>query len=230
MLISIPDVLSIDQVNEARRILDAAEWVDGRVTAGQQSAQAKDNLQIPEGHPAARQLGEMILKALGRNPLFFTAALAVHVFPPLFNRYSGGQSFGTHVDNAIRQVTGTPVRIRTDLSATLFFADPADYDGGELMVEDTYGAKSVKLPAGHLVLYPSTSLHHVRPVTRGTRSCSFFWIQSMIRDDGKRSILFDLDQGIQRLNRDLAAVPSAMQSAIQLTGVYHNLLRQWAEV
>lgn len=230
MLLSIPDVLNAEQLIEARRILDAAEWVDGRVTAGHQSAQAKDNLQIPEGHPAARQLGEMILKALGRNPLFFAAALPLHVFPPLFNRYSGGQSFGTHVDNSIRQVPGSPARIRTDLSATLFFAGPGEYDGGELVVEDTYGGKSVKLPAGHLVLYPSTSLHHVRPVTRGTRTCSFFWLQSMVRDDGRRSLLFDLDQGIQRLNRDLAGQPAAVQSSVQLTGVYHNLLRQWAEV
>jgi len=230
MLLQIPDVLSPQQVDEARQILDAAEWVDGRVTAGHQSAQAKDNLQIPEGHPAARQLGEMVLKALGRNPLFFAAALPLHVFPPLFNRYSGGQSFGTHVDNSIRQAPGSPLRIRTDLSATLFFAGPEEYNGGELIVEDTYGGKSVKLPPGHMVLYPSTSLHHVRPVTRGARICSFFWIQSMIRDDGKRSLLLDLDQGIQRLVRDLPEQAAAKQTAVQLTGVYHNLLRQWAEV
>lgn len=230
MLIAIPDVLDATQLAEARKILDAAEWVDGRVTAGHQSALAKDNVQIPENHPAARQLGEMIMKALGRNNLFFTAALPKHVFPPLFNRYSGGQSFGTHVDNAIRQVTGTPMRIRTDLSATLFFTAPEEYDGGELIVEDTYGAKSVKLPAGHMVLYPSTSLHHVRPVTRGARTCSFFWIQSMVRDNGQRSILFDLDQGIQRVNRDFNGKPGATEAVVQLTGVYHNLLRQWAEV
>jgi len=230
MLLTIPDVLDAAQVAEARRILDAAEWVDGRVTAGAQSAQAKDNMQIPEGHPAARQLGDIVLKALGKNQLFFAAALPKSVFPPLFNRYTGGQSFGTHVDNAIRQIPGAPVRIRTDLSATLFFAGPEEYDGGELIVEDTYGGKSVKLPAGHMVLYPGTSLHHVRPVTRGARICSFFWIQSMIRGDGQRTILFDLDQGIQRLNRDLPGQPAAAQSAVQLTGVYHNLLRQWAEV
>lgn len=230
MLITIPDVLSAEQVTEARRLLEAAEWVDGRVTAGHQSAQAKDNQQIPEGHPAARQVGEMIVKALSRNPLFISAALPVHVFPPLFNRYTGGQSFGTHVDNSIRQIPGTPLRIRTDLSATLFFAGPEEYDGGELIVEDTYGGKSVKLPSGQMVLYPSTSLHHVRPVTRGARLCSFFWIQSMIRDDARRSLLLDLDQGIQRLNRDLAEQPAAQQSSVQLTGVYHNLLRQWAEV
>ncbi len=226
MLLSIPDILTAEQVAEARRLLDKADWIDGRVTAGYQSARAKDNLQIPEGHPIARQLGEMIIAALGKSPLFTSAALPKHVFPPLFNRYSGGQSFGTHVDNAIRQVTGTSHRIRTDLSATLFFAGPEEYDGGELCVEDTYGVKSVKLPAGHMVLYPATSLHHVRPVTRGARTCSFFWIQSMVRDDGQRSLLFDLDLAIQRLSADHPNHPSA----VQLTGVYHNLLRQWVEL
>jgi PKHD-type hydroxylase len=230
MLLRIPDVLSPDQVAQARQILDKAEWVDGRVTAGHQSVKAKDNMQIPEGHPAARQLGEMILAALGKNPLFLSAALPLRVFPPLFNRYSGGQSFGTHVDNSIRQVPGTPHRIRTDISATLFFAEPDQYDGGELCVEDVYGVQAVKLPAGHMVLYPATSLHHVRPVTRGARLCSFFWIQSMVRDDAKRSILFDLDLAIQRLGRDLPGQPAAEQTAVQLTGVYHNLLRQWAEL
>ena len=226
MLLNIPSVLSTAQVAEARKVLDSAEWVDGRVTAGHQSAKAKDNMQIPEGHPAARQLGEMILAALGKSPLFMSAALPKTVFPPLFNRYSGGQSFGTHVDNAIRQVPGTGHRIRTDLSATLFFANPDEYDGGELCVEDTYGVKAVKLPAGHMVLYPATSLHHVRPVTRGARVSSFFWIQSMVRDDGQRSLLFDLDLAIQRLSTDHPNHPSA----VQLTGVYHNLLRQWAEM
>jgi PKHD-type hydroxylase len=226
MLLSIPDVLTPEQVAQARQLLDKAEWVDGRVTAGYQSARAKDNVQIPEGHPIGRQLGEMILGALGKNPLFASAALPRHVFPPLFNRYSGGQSFGTHVDNAIRQVPGTAHRIRTDLSATLFFAGPEEYDGGELCVEDMYGVKAVKLPAGHMVLYPATSLHHVRPVTRGARICSFFWIQSMIRDDGQRSLLFDLDLAIQRLSADHPDHPSA----VQLTGVYHNLLRQWADL
>ena len=230
MLLTIPNVLSAEQVKQARQILDGAQWVDGKVTAGHQSAKAKDNMQLPEGSPAARQLGEMILAALGRNPLFLSAALPAQVFPPLFNRYSGGQSFGTHVDNAIRQVPGTGHRIRTDLSATLFFAGPEEYDGGELCVEDTYGVHSVKLPPGHLVLYPATSLHHVKPVTRGTRTCSFFWIQSMIREDSRRSLLFDLDLGIQRLNRELPGQAAAAQTAVQLTGVYHNLLRQWAEV
>jgi PKHD-type hydroxylase len=226
MLLTIPDVLSAAEVLQARQILDEAEWVDGKVTAGYQSARTKDNMQIPEGHPAAQQLGRMILSALGNNPLFISAALPSQIFPPLFNRYSGGQSFGTHVDNAIRQVAGTPHRIRTDISATLFFASPEEYDGGELCVEDTYGLKQVKLPAGHMVLYPATSLHHVRPVTRGARISSFFWIQSMVRDDGRRSILFDLDLGIQRLNRESPNHPAA----VQFTGVYHNLLRQWAEI
>ncbi len=226
MLIAIPDVLTRDQISEARQLLDSAEWVDGRVTAGHQSSRSKDNLQIPEGHPNAVQLGDMILNALGQNALFISAALPARVFPPLFNRYAGGHSFGTHVDNAIRQVSGTGHRIRTDLSATLFLTHPDEYDGGELMVEDTYGTHSVKLPAGHMILYPATSLHHVRPVTRGARTSSFFWIQSMIRDDGQRTLLFDLDSGIQRLNADSADHPAA----VQFTGVYHNLLRQWAEI
>ena len=226
MLITIPEVLTAEQVAQARQLLDGAEWVDGKVTAGYQSARAKDNMQIPEGSPVAKQVGEMILGALSRNALFMSAALPKTVFPPLFNRYAGGQSFGTHVDNAIRQIPGTAVRIRTDLSATLFFAAAEEYDGGELCVEDTYGVKAVKLPPGHMVLYPATSLHHVTPVTRGARVSSFFWIQSMIRDDGQRSILFDLDLAIQRLNGDHPNHPSA----VQLTGVYHNLLRQWAEV
>jgi PKHD-type hydroxylase len=230
MLITVPDVLNADQVVEVRKLLQNAEWVDGRVTAGHQSARAKDNMQLPESHPVARQVGAMIVQALGKNLLFLSAGLPLHVFPPLFNRYSGGQSFGTHVDNSIRNIAGTNHRIRTDLSATLFFAAPDEYDGGELVIEDTYGVKAVKLPPGHLVLYPSTSLHHVKPVTRGARLCSFFWIQSMVRDDGRRSLLFDLDLSIQRLGRDLPDNPVASQTAVQLTGVYHNLLRQWAEV
>lgn len=230
MILNIPNVLNAEQVAQGRKLLEEAEWVDGRVTAGHQSAKAKDNLQLPESHPVARQLGDMILSALGQNPLFLSAALPLRVFPPLFNRYQGGQSFGTHVDNAIRQVTGTPHRIRTDLSATLFFAGPEEYDGGELSIEDTYGVQRVKLPPGHMVLYPATSLHHVTPVTRGARVCSFFWIQSMVRDDGQRGLLFDLDLAIQRLGRDLPGQPAAEQTSVQLTGVYHNLLRQWAEV
>jgi PKHD-type hydroxylase len=226
MLIQIPDVLTTEQVAEARRALDAAPWQDGRVTAGHQSARTKDNQQLAEDHPVARQLGDMIVRALQMNPLFIAAALPLRVFPPLFNRYAGGQSFGNHVDNAIRQVPGAPLRIRTDLSATLFFAGPDEYDGGELLVEDTYGVHRVKLPAGHMVLYPSSSLHNVQPVTRGARVASFFWIQSMIRDDGERTLLFDLDNAIQQLHRD---VPDH-HAAVQLTSVYHNLLRRWAEM
>ena len=226
MLLQIPDVLDPDQVAQARDQLDAAEWVDGRVTAGHQSALVKENLQLPEDHPVAREVGAMILEALQRNALFVSAALPLRVFPPLFNRYQGGHAFGNHVDNAIRQIAGTAFRIRTDLSATLFLAEPDEYDGGELIVEDTYGVHSVKPPSGHLVLYPATSLHHVRPVTRGARVASFFWIQSMLRDDGDRTLLFDLDTAIQRLTVDMPDHPAA----VQLTAVYHNLLRRWAEL
>jgi PKHD-type hydroxylase len=226
VLLQIPDVLTAEQVTHARARLEAADWVDGRVTAGHQSAQAKDNLQVPENHPVARELGEMVLGALQRNALFISAALPLRVFPPLFNQYAGGQSFGNHVDNAIRQAPGSGLRLRTDLSATLFLAEPEEYDGGELVVEDTYGVHSVKLASGHMVLYPATSLHNVRPVTRGARLASFFWIQSMIRDDGERTLLFDLDTAIQRLTLDLPQHPAA----VQLTAVYHNLLRRWAEM
>ena len=230
MLITIPDVLTKEQVAQAKAVLDAAEWVDGRTTAGYQAVKTKDNEQIPDSHPAAREVGEMILRALGANPLFMSAALPLRILPPMFNRYAGGQTFGTHVDNAIRQIPGSPIRIRTDVSATLFFEEPENYEGGELCVEDTYGVQRVKLPAGSMVLYPSTSLHHVTPVTRGSRLCSFFWIQSMIRDDGRRSLLFDLDLAIQRLGQELPGHEAAEKSAVQLTGVYHNLLRQWAEM
>lgn len=228
MLLAIPQVFAKEQVREIRARLDAAEWVDGRVTAGHQSAQAKNNAQIPENHPTARQVGELILQALGVHPLFRSAALPLKVFPPLFNRYAGGQTFGTHVDNSIRTHAASGGRIRTDLSCTLFFSEPEEYDGGELVVEDTYGSKSVKLPAGDLILYPSTSLHHVTPVTRGARVSSFFWLQSMIRQDAQRALLFDLDTAIQRIAGNGDA--TVQQSAIQLTGVYHNLLRQWAEL
>ena len=225
MLIQIPDALSPSDVELARGLLDSADWVDGRVTAGHQSAMAKNNMQLPEDHPVARRVGEMILRSLQNNPLFISAALPHRVFPPLFNRYQGGQSFGNHVDNAIRE-SRNGMRIRTDLSCTLFLCDPEEYVGGELLVEDTYGGQSVKLPAGHMVLYPATSLHNVQPGTNGARIASFFWIQSMIRDDGHRTLLFDLDTAIQRLTLDLPDHPSA----VQLTAVYHNLLRQWAEV
>jgi PKHD-type hydroxylase len=226
VLLPIPELLNAEQVTQARKMLDDANWVDGRVTAGHQSARTKNNQQLPEDSPAAQQLGEMILNALGQNATFVAAALPLKVFPPLFNRYQGGQSFGTHIDNAIRQVTGTPHRIRTDLSGTLFFSRPDEYEGGELIVEDTYGVQTVKLPAGHMVLYPASSLHQVRPVTSGARVSSFFWIQSMIRDDGNRTLLFDLDVSIQQLNRERRDDPVA----VQLTGIYHNLLRRWAEL
>ncbi|MET0262861.1 MAG: Fe2+-dependent dioxygenase [Rariglobus sp.] len=226
MILDVPNVLPADQLAQARKLLEEADWADGKATAGHQAAKVKDNMQIPGDHPAAKQVGQLIVRALGQNPLFMSAALPLHILPPMFNRYTGGQNYGNHVDASVRQVPGTGHRIRTDLSCTLFFAGPEEYDGGELIIEDTYGSKSVKLPAGHMVLYPSTSLHRVTPVTRGARLCSFFWIQSMIRDDAKRSLLFDMDVAIQRLGVEMTAHPST----VQLTGVYHNLLRQWAEM
>ena len=226
MLLPIPDILTPAQVARARELFAKADWVDGRVTAGHQSALAKHNRQLGENDPAARELGEMIVAALGANPLFLAAALPAKVFPPLFNRYEGGESFGTHIDNAVRQVTGTPVRVRTDLSATLFFSEPGEYDGGELVIEEYSGSHEIKLPAGQMILYPASSRHHVRPVTRGARLASFFWIQSMVRDGGCRRILFDLDVAIQDVNRERAGSPAA----VSLTGVYHNLLRRWTDV
>lgn len=225
MLIAIPKVLTLEQVNQARAILDAAQWVDGRITAGHQGAHVKDNLQLPPGSPAGRQVGELIVNALRNNTLFMAAALPLHVLPPMFNRYSGGQTFGTHIDSAMRLLPNGQ-RIRTDISCTLFFADPDEYEGGELEIHDTFGTQRVKLPAGDMILYPSTSLHQVTPVTRGTRLCSFFWLQSMIRDDAQRRMLYEMDSAIQRLN----AVDPKDLSAIQLTGIYHNLLRMWSEV
>lgn len=224
MIIQIPDVLTPEQVAACRRVLDSASWIDGAVTAGHQSRTAKHNTQLAEDDPAAVEIGDLIVAQLERNPLFVAAALPSRVFPPLFNRYEGGQSFGTHVDNAIRQVSGTMNRIRTDLSATLFFSEPDEYDGGDLVIEDTYGVQRVKLPAGHMVLYPASSLHHVTPVTRGRRLASFFWIQSMVRDDGQRTLLFDLDSAIQEVAGGERA------AAVKLTGIYHNLLRRWADI
>lgn len=226
MLITIPDMLTAQEVAQARSALDSANWVDGKVTAGYQAQTVKENLQLPEGHPVAVKLGELVLAALARSPIFMSAALPLKVFPPMFNRYTGGGHFGTHVDTAIRATASTGQRIRTDVSATLFFSAPDEYDGGELLVEDTYGAHSVKLPAGHIVLYPATSLHRVTPVTRGARVASFFWIQSMIRADADRALLYDLDTGIQRLAKEIPGNPIG----VQLTGVYHNLLRRWAEM
>lgn len=226
MLIQVPNVLTPDQVADCRRRLDSAQWIDGSVTAGHQSKLAKNNMQLAETDTLAIELGDLILAALERNPLFVSAALPQKIFPPLFNRYSGGQNFGTHVDNAIRQVAGTEHRVRTDLSATLFFSEPHEYEGGELVVEDNYGVQRVKLAAGSMILYPASSLHHVTPVTSGARVASFFWIQSMVRDDGQRTLLFDLDSSIQRLASEAPDHPSV----IHLTGVYHNLLRRWADV
>jgi PKHD-type hydroxylase len=226
MIVHIPNVLAPEQVARCREVMLRAAWVDGRVTAGHQSAQAKNNLQIPEGSPEHRELGDAVLAALQKSPLFVSAVLPHTVFPPLFNRYDVGMTFGAHVDNSIRQAIGSPVRIRTDVSATLFISSPEDYDGGELVIEDTYGSHSVKLPAGDMVVYPATSLHHVTPITRGSRIASFFWIQSMIRDPSQRTLLFDLDMSIIRLAQDHAEHPSI----VPLTAIYHNLLRQWAEV
>jgi PKHD-type hydroxylase len=225
MLLRIPEVLTADEVLRARARMEAARWVDGNVTSGHQSAQAKYNEQLPEESADARELGEMVLQALARSPLFFSAALPKQVFPPLFNRYGPGMTFGNHVDAAIRTHPVQPVRIRTDLSATLFLGDPESYDGGELLVEDTYGVQSVKLPAGDMVLYPATSLHRVAPITRGVRVASFFWIQSMVRDDAQRTLLFDLDMAIIKLTQVNPKDPAL----VSLTGVYHNLLRMWAE-
>ena len=228
MLVRIPQLLSPQEVAHCRARLEASDWVDGRVTAGEQSAKAKFNLQVPEGHPVARELGETILQALGRNQDFVSAALPLRVFPPLFNRYDVGMGFGAHVDNAIRHVSQAGgLRIRTDLSATLFLTDPADYDGGELVVEDTYGEQRIKFTAGDLVLYPASSLHRVEPITRGSRWASFFWIQSMVKDDGERALLHGLDSAIRETRAQLSDESHAVQ---RLTASYHNLLRRWVEV
>ncbi|MEH6952147.1 Fe2+-dependent dioxygenase [Nitrobacter sp. NHB1] len=226
MLVRIPNVLTSEQVKHCREVLARTAWVDGRVTAGHQSAQVKRNLQSPEGTPEARELGDMVLAALNRNPLFVSAVLPKTIFPPLFNRYDadGEMNFGSHVDNAIRTIPGTGMRVRTDVSSTLFLSSPEEYDGGELVIEDTYGTHSVKLPAGDMIVYPGTSVHHVTRVTRGSRVASFFWTESMIADVTKRAMMFDLDMSIIRLNADHPEHPSV----VSLTSLYHNLLRQWA--
>ena len=226
MMLHIPEVLTPEQVARCREVMMKADWVDGNVTAGHQSRKVKYNLQLPEESETAHELGDMVRKALYRSPLFMSAVLPQQVFPPLFNRYDAGMTFGAHVDNAIRGYLDTPLQIRTDISATLFISEPADYDGGELVVADTYGQHSVKLPAGDMIVYPGTSLHHVTPITRGSRIASFFWIQSMVRSDAQRSLLFDLDTAIIKLSRDHPEHPSV----VELTAVYHNLLRQWSEV
>jgi PKHD-type hydroxylase len=229
VLICVPDVLSKADVADFRRIMDGCDWEDGRSTAGAQSAMVKKNEQLPPDSEAARALGNRVISALTANPRFISAAIPKQIFPPLFNRYaaSNGHHFGIHVDNAVRGDRLTGLRIRTDLSVTLFFSEPEDYDGGELIIEDLYGSHEIKLPAGHLVLYPASSLHMVTPVTRGMRVASFFWLQSMIRDAHARSLIFDLDTAIQvlveRLGRD-------DPETVKLTGIYHNLIRYWAEV
>ena len=226
MIVQVPNVLNPEQIARCREVMNRASWIDGRVTAGHQSAMVKDNRQLPEHSPEARELGDMIVAALERNPLFITATLPLRVFPPLFNRYEGGESFGAHLDNSIRQIPGTPLRVRTDISATLFLSAPEDYDGGELMIDDVYGTHAVKLGAGDMVVYPASSLHHVKPVTRGVRLASFFWVQSMVRDDGTRTLLFDLDMAINKVNQ---AIPNN-SAVVELTNCYHNLLRRFAEV
>jgi PKHD-type hydroxylase len=224
MMLHVPAVLTRDQVVEIRRVLDQTDWVDGRATVGPQGAQVKQNRQLPENSPIGLELGRIISTALASNPLFFAAALPARSMPPLFNSYAGGQHYGLHVDGAVRQIPGSGQSLRTDVSSTLFLCDPDDYDGGELVVVDAYGTHEVKLPAGDLILYPSTSLHRVEPVTRGVRVCSFFWTQSMVRDDWQRSLLFELDQNIQKLR----ARVGDCEEVVGLTGHYHNLLRQWA--
>jgi len=226
MLLHVPQVFSRDEVQRIRQALEQAQWLDGKLTAGYQSAQAKHNLQLAEDDPLAREISAAMLERLWQHPLFMSAALPNKVFPPLFNCYTAGGSFGYHVDNAVRQVRNSAERVRTDLSSTLFFSDPDEYDGGELVIQDTYGSQRVKLPAGDLVLYPSTSIHRVEPVTRGARIASFFWTQSLVREDSQRALLFEMDQAIQSLTRDVPDHPAL----VQLTGNYHNLLRRWVEV
>jgi PKHD-type hydroxylase len=226
MMLAVPDLLDSEGVARVRAIIDAAEWIDGNATSGHQSALAKRNRQLPEESEAAREAGKLVLDALGRSPLFIAAALPLRIFPPLFNRYEGGEAFGTHVDNAVRIQRGSEFRVRSDLSATVFLEDPDAYEGGELVVEDNLGVHAAKLPAGHLLLYPASSLHRVEPVTRGARIASFFWIQSMVRDDAARTLLFDLDQSIQALAADRS---HSDREVIRLTGIYHNLLRRWAD-
>lgn len=225
MILHIPGVLSREQVAAMRRRLDASDWVDGRATVGAQGALVKQNRQLGETSPLAIELGQMVLAALASNPVFFAAALPLRTIPPLFNSYAGGEHYGAHVDGAMRRIPGNGAWVRTDVSSTLFLSDPDEYDGGELIVTDVYGEHEVKLPAGDLILYPSTSIHRVEPVTRGARVCSFFWTQSMVRDDMRRSMLFELDQNIQSLRARLGDCPEL----VGITGHYHNLLRQWSE-
>lgn len=226
MMLHIPEVLTRAQVSAMRAALDAASWTDGRATVGEQGARVKLNRQLPETSPLGAELGAVIMAALARHPLYISAALPLRTVPPLFNSYAGGEHYGAHVDGSVRNVPGSPLPLRTDLSCTLFLADPEDYDGGELVVSDTYGTHEVKLPAGDMILYPSSSVHKVEPVTRGARVCSFFWVQSMVRDDARRGMLHELDQTIQRLRTRIGDD----DDVVALTSHYHNLLRQWAEL
>lgn len=226
MMLHVPGVLDPAQVQEMRARLEIADWVDGRETVGEQGAKVKQNRQLPEHSQVGRELGQVILAALTRNLLFFSAALPLRFVPPLFNRYESGENYGLHIDGSVRSLPDTGMQLRTDLSCTLFLCDPDDYDGGDLEVVDTYGTHEVKLPAGDLILYPSSSLHRVHPVTRGARICSFFWLQSMVRDDQRRGMLFELDQSIQALRSRLGDT----DETVALTGHYHNLLRMWSEV
>lgn len=227
MLVRITGLLSKDEVAQCRAILESSPWIDGKTTAGEQAANAKFNLQIPEGSAEAMQAGDIILRALGRAPMFTSAVLPLRVLPPMFNRYDAGMKFEAHVDGAIRAVPGANMRLRADVSSTLFLTEPEDYDGGQLVVEDTYGSHSVKLPAGDIIIYPATSLHNVTPITRGSRWSSFFWTQSMIRDDGQRTQLHELDMAIIQVRQKLT---DSDRASVALTSHYHNLLRRWAEM
>jgi PKHD-type hydroxylase len=226
MLVQVSAVLTAQELQTVRARLGGVAWADGRLTAGYQSAQVKANLQLPQSDPVAREAGGLIVTALERNATFVSASLPHHVYPPLFNRYTCGMGFGEHIDNAVRQIPGTPHRLRTDLSATLFLSAPEEYDGGELVIDDLYGTHSVKLAAGDMVVYPASSLHRVQPVTRGAREAAFFWIQSMVRDDGARALLYELDVSIRELTADGADA----RQLLRLTGCYHNLIRRWADL
>ncbi|MCB5163107.1 Fe2+-dependent dioxygenase [Marinomonas algarum] len=224
MLLHLKKIFTPEQVKEIREHLNSAEWLDGKLTAGNASKDQKTNQQLAQNNPLAIKLGDFILQTLGQREDFMSSALPAKIFPPMFNRYEGGGAFGFHVDNAIRQVPNTPVKIRTDLSMTLFFSEPDEYEGGELIIEDTFGQQKIKLPAGDMVLYPSTSLHKVTPVTRGARVSAFFWLQSLVKDNEQRRTLHQLDQSIQALRQDLGEDERVQN----LIWVYHNLLRQWS--
>jgi len=226
MLVTIPNVLNSNELAHIRTVLESTNWIDGRTTAGDQAAKVKNNLQIPIDAPEAQELGQIILRALGANERFMSAALPLRVLPPMFNRYDVGMTFGAHVDGSIRSLPGAGIRLRTDVSSTLFLTDPGDYDGGELIVHDTYGTHSVKLPAGHLVVYPATSMHSVTPVTRGSRWAAFFWTQSLVKDDWRRHMLYDLDNAIISVRSRL---PDDDPAVVGLTAHYHNLIRHWSE-